>query len=122
MSKKILVIEDDDIALRLIDYTLRKEGHEVLLAKNGLEGISKAQSEEPDLVILDIRMPEMDGIEALGKVVGRFKKIPVILNTAYSSYKEDFRSWAAEAYVVKSSDLSELKGKIKEILGGREDG
>ncbi len=58
----------------------------------------------------------MDGIEALGKMVERFKDIPVILNTAYSSYKEDFRSWAAEGYVVKSSDLTELKHKIKEVL------
>ncbi|MDP6433176.1 MAG: response regulator, partial [Candidatus Scalindua sp.] len=56
------------------------------------------------------------GIEAMGRILGKKKEIPVIINTAYSNYKDSFMSWAADAYIVKTSDLSELKEKIKEVL------
>jgi len=92
------------------------EGYEVLLASNGKEAIQRIKKDIPDIVVMDIRMPEMDGIEALGRLVARYKDLPIILNTAYSSYRKDFRTWAAEAYLVKSSDLSELKAKIRDIL------
>jgi len=70
----------------------------------------------PDLIILDINMPVMNGLETLGRILGSNKKIPVIFNTAYSSYQDSFLSWAAEKYVVKSGDLKELKEAIKKIL------
>ena len=76
----------------------------------------KIKSEELDVVIMDIRMPAMDGLEAIGKILGLKKDIPIILNTAYSTYKEDFMSWAADAYVVKSSDLTQLKKTIRVVL------
>ena len=63
----------------------------------------------------------MDGLEVLGNIIGINNKIPIILNTAYPSYKDDFMSWAADAYVVKSSDLSELKEKIHDSLSKRRD-
>ena len=61
------------------------------------------------LVVLDIRMPGMDGIAALNAILGKNRRVPVILNTAYPQYKENFMTWGAEAYVVKSSGLTELK-------------
>ena len=69
-----------------------------------------------DLVILDLFIPEMDGLEVLSHLLVINDKIPVIINTAYLSYKENFISWAADAYVLKSSDLSELKEKIHASL------
>ena len=60
-----------------------------------------------------------DGIEALGKILAKNNQIPVILNTAYASYKDNFMSWSADAYVIKSSDMRELKDKISEILANR---
>ena len=66
---------------------------------------------------MDINMPKMSGIESIGKILSEHKKIPIIINTAYSSYKDDFMSWSADAYIIKSSDLKELKDKIKELLG-----
>lgn len=110
---KILFVDDEENLRELYKQQLSLEGYSVILAANGIEALIRAEQERPNLVIMDIRMPEMDGIEALGKMVERFKNTPVILNTAYSSYKEDFRTWAAEGYVVKSSDLTELKHKIK---------
>jgi two-component SAPR family response regulator len=69
-----------------------------------------------DLVVLDIVMPEMDGLEVLAKIVSRYKKMPVILHTSYAHYKNDFMTWLADAFVVKSSDLSVLKKTVKEFL------
>ena len=73
-------------------------------------------AEPLDLVILDIRMPGMDGLEALPRILGIKEGLPVIMNTAYTQYQDSFMSWAADAYVVKSSDLTELKEKVKELV------
>jgi DNA-binding response OmpR family regulator len=72
---------------------------------------------ETDLIILDIIMPVMDGVEALGRIVGKDGKIPIILNTSYPEYRQDFMSWAADTYIIKSADLRELKARICELLG-----
>ncbi len=117
MKKKILVVEDEEGLRLFYKEELEAEGYDVLTAGNGREAIQQLETEKPDLVILDIVMPVMDGMEALGRIVGKEKKVPVILNTSYSRYQEDFMSWAAEAYVTKSADLTELKKKIGELLG-----
>lgn len=114
--KKILVVEDEDSLRLLYQEELKAEGYEVIPARNGKEAIERLEKEKPDLVILDIVMPVMDGMETLGKILGKDRKIPIILNTSYSGYQQDFMSWAADAYITKSSDLSELKNKIKELL------
>jgi DNA-binding response OmpR family regulator len=63
MAKKILIIEDDPAISRLVDYTLRHEGYEIITASNGLEGINKAHKEAPDVIVLDVMLPGMDGFE-----------------------------------------------------------
>jgi CheY-like chemotaxis protein len=115
MKKRILVVEDEEGLRLLYKEELEAEGYEVLTAQNGREAIQKLE-EEPDLIILDIVMPVMDGMEALGRIVGRERKIPIILNTSYPGYRRDFMSWAADAYVTKSTDLGELKDKVRELL------
>ncbi len=114
--EKILLIDDEENILMLYQQELLEDGYQVLTAQNAREGIDKIKAEQFDLVVMDIRMPAMDGLEALGKILGLKKDIPVILNTAYSNYKDDFMSWAADAYVVKSSDLTQLKTTIREVL------
>jgi len=116
MKKKILVVEDEESLRLLYEEELKSEGYEVLTAVNGREAIELLETGKPDLIILDIVMPVMDGMEALGRIVGKERKIPIILNTSYSGYRQDFMSWAADAYVTKSADLSELKKKIRELL------
>ena len=116
MKKKVLVVEDEEGLRLLYEEELETEGYEVLTAKNGREAIQRLEEEKPDLIILDIVMPVMDGIEALGRMVGKERKIPIILNTSYPGYRHDFMSWAADAYVTKSVDLGELKDKVKELL------
>lgn len=114
--KTILVVEDDKNQRLLYEKELSLEGYNIIIARDGLEAIKKVKEHVPDLIIMDITMPKMNGIEAMGKILSEHKKIPVIINTAYTSYKDDFMSWSANAYVVKSSDLKELKDKIKELL------
>lgn len=116
---KVLVIEDEKNLRLLYQQDLQREGHEVLLAAEAREGLELAEREEPDLVVLDIRMPGMDGLEAMWRLLDRRPRMPVILNSAYSSYKDNFMSWAADAYVVKSSDTSELLARVREVLAAR---
>jgi len=112
----ILVVEDDRNQRLLYKEELSAEGYDILLAADGKEAVTEAETHPIDLVVMDISMPNMDGIEALGRILGKNRKIPIILNTAYASYKDDFRTWSADAYVVKSSDLKELKTTIKSVL------
>ncbi|MGA2468572.1 MAG: response regulator [Thermodesulfobacteriota bacterium] len=116
MKKKILVVEDEEGLRFLYQEELEAEGYEVLTAQNGREAIQQLEEGKPDLIILDIVMPVMDGMEALGRIVGKERKIPIILNTSYPGYRRDFMSWAADAYVTKSTDLEVLKDKVRELL------
>ena len=120
---KILLVEDDTNQAILYQQELEADGHEVILATNGREAVQIADDAKPDLVVMDISMPGMDGIEAMGKILSEHNKLPVILNTAYASYKDNFLSWSADAYVIKSSDLTELKATIDGLLdkGGAEE-
>jgi len=120
LKKKILLVEDEEALRLLYQEELEEEGYEVFTAKNGKEALQKLRKEKPDLVILDIVMPEMDGMEALGRILGEEKRVPIILHTSHPGYQEDFMSWAADAYVLKSTDRNELKEKIKELLEKRE--
>lgn len=114
--KTILVVEDDKNQLLLYEQELSLEGYNIITARDGLEAIKKVKEESPDLIIMDINMPRMNGIESMGKILTE-QKVPIIINTAYSIYKDNFMSWSADAYIIKSSDLSELKNKIKELIG-----
>ncbi len=115
-KKKILVVDDDINQGLLYEQELVDEGYAVDVANSGEKALEMVTDHPYDLVILDIGMPYMDGLETLGKMLSMDNRLPVILNTAYPSYKDNFMSWAADAYVVKSSDLTELKEKIRESL------
>jgi DNA-binding response OmpR family regulator len=112
-------VDDDLSLLRLYQDELSEEGYKVILAKDGKEALAKFEKEKPQVVVMDIRMPVMDGIEALTAMMGKDRQVPVILNTAYPQYRDNFMTWGAEAYVIKSSDLTELKKKIREVLNKR---
>jgi DNA-binding response OmpR family regulator len=120
--EKVLCVDDDLSLLRLYQEELTDEGYKVILAKDGREALKKFENESPNVVVMDIRMPVMDGIETLTAMLGKDRQVPVILNTAYPQYRENFMTWGAEAYVIKSSDLTELKRKIREVLDRRKKG
>jgi DNA-binding response OmpR family regulator len=112
---KILVVDDDLHVQRLYKEEFEDEGYEVVVASNGQEAIEKFEKEVPDIVTLDILLPDIDGIRVLRQMKEKNPKIPVIMSTAYD-YRDDFAVWASEAYIVKSSDLEELKAMIKNLL------
>jgi DNA-binding response OmpR family regulator len=112
----ILVVDDEDHIRRLYEKELSEEGYQVRTATTGEEAVKLAESQPPDLVILDIKLEDQDGLELLGDLKRISQNTPIILNSAYSTYKSDFQSWLADAYLVKSPNLDELKKKIKELV------
>ena len=119
-KNRILVVDDEEGLRLLYKEELEDEGAEVELAASGEEALEKLEKNSIDLVLLDIKMPGMDGVEVLRRVKEKWKDLPVILCTAYPHYKHDFGTWASDAYVVKSSDLTELKQTVREILAKKE--
>ena len=112
----ILVVEDDPNQCLLYANEIRAAGYDVITAHDGREALEVVEKARPDLVVMDVSMPGIDGIEAMSRMLAKDHKLPIILNTAYATYRESFRSWSADAYVVKSSDLTELKDTIKKVL------
>lgn len=112
---KILVVDDEKNILKLYKAELEDEGYTVVTANSGKEAIELFEKENPDLVTLDILMPDIDGIRVLRQMKEMKPNVPVIMLTAYD-YRDDFSVWVSDAYVVKSSDLTSLKATIKQIL------
>ena len=114
--KKIMVVDDEENIRFLYKEEFEEEGFTVELAKNGEEALDKLPTIQPDLITLDIKMPGMGGIEVLKRIREKDKHLPIILCSAYSDYKQDFATWASDAYVVKCADLTELKSTIRRLL------
>ncbi|WP_022669618.1 response regulator [Hippea alviniae] len=117
MAKKIMVVDDEDAIRLLYQEEFEDEGYEVIACADGEEALEKFDKENPDIVVLDIAMPGMSGLDVLSKIKEKSPKTPVIMSTAYSHYKDDFYTYVADAYIVKSPDLTELKEKVKELIG-----
>ena len=115
MKKKILIAEDNEGLRLLLAEELEEEGYDVITARNGEEVLLRSKAEKPDLIITDIVMPKMDGIRAIALVL-EDSKPRIIIHSAFAEYKENFMSWGADAYIVKSGDLRELKEKVRELL------
>ena len=117
---KILLVDDEQDILEIVGYNLSSEGYQVFTAKNGLEAIDAAKSEQPDLIILDVMMPEMDGIEACEQI----RKIPELSNTIITfltARGEDYSQVAgfdagADDYITKPVKPKVLLSKVKALL------
>ncbi len=115
-GKKILLVDDEEGIQLLYREEFEDDGFVVDSAMNGREALAKFKSEQPDLVILDINMPGMNGIEVLRQMKEMNADLPVILSSAYQEYKEDFGAWACEEYIVKSANMDELKAAVHKYL------
>ncbi len=115
--KRVLVVDDEESIRELYRADLADDGYEVGLAADGGQAIRLLETFRPDLVTLDIKLPDFDGIEVLRRIRERNSTIPVILVTAFGEFKQDFNTWASDAYIVKSHDTTELKEAVRKLLG-----
>jgi len=113
---KILIVDDEEYIRTLYKEELLREGYQVSTSATGRNILELIEKERPDLIILDIKMSDCNGLDILQIIRNKYYNMPVILSTAYEIYKNDIKSMAADFYVVKSFDLTELKKRIKRAL------
>jgi len=113
---KILIVDDEEHIRFLYSEELAEVGYEVITADSGFKLLERIEAEKPDLVVLDIKMVDYNGLDLLQDIRNKYYDLPVVLCTAYDTFKEDMKSIAADYYVIKSFDLTELKTKIAMAL------
>lgn len=113
---RILVIDGDDVARTACCEDLTRDGHLAVAVPCASAAREAVQREMPDLVVLDVGPPSSDGIGILGELLSLGREIRIVLHTVHLLYKDDFRSWLADAYVLKSQDTSELREVIRDVL------
>ncbi len=119
MPKCILVVDDEPIVVEISKRKLEEKGYEIMTAQNGLEALAALQKRIPDLILLDIQMPKMNGYTFMMEKIkiSEYSKIPVIILTAYGEMGPLFKRHGIKAYLLKPLKLQELLDKVKEILG-----
>ncbi len=115
--KNILLVDDEESIHLLYSDELEEEGYKVYSAYSGEEAMEKLRELSADLIILDINMPGMNGLETLRQIKELNPALPVILCSAYEEFKQDISSWASDEYLVKSANLDNLKAAVKRHLG-----
>jgi DNA-binding response OmpR family regulator len=113
---KVLIVDDEKHIRSLYSDELKEEGYEVATAPDGNDIYNLIENEKPDVILLDIKLADSNGLDVLQQIRNRYYNLPVILCSAYGSFKVDIKAIAADAYVVKSADLSELKQRIAQVL------
>ena len=114
---KICVVDDEDLLVKGIRFNLKNEGYEVVTGSNGLEAVDLARNEKPDLMVLDVMMPEMDGLTACTKI-REFSRVPIILLTAKTDDMDKLMGFdvGADDYLTKPFNILELKARIRALL------
>ena len=114
---KILVVDDEELLVKGIRFNLQNEGYEVIVGYNGLEAVEKAKKEQPNIIILDIMMPQMDGLTACAKI-REFSDVPIILLTAKVDDMDKLMGFeqGADDYLTKPFNILELKARVRALL------
>jgi DNA-binding response OmpR family regulator len=125
-GKKILIVEDEQSLLEALKVVLKKEGFRLDEALNGEEGFARIEEDIPDLVLLDLKMPKMDGIQLLEKIRGheKYKDIPVLILTNYDDIEQISRSvqLGIKGYLVKADwDIDDVVQKVKAVMADSEE-
>ena len=118
--KKILVVDDEVDLVETVRFPLEKEGYQVLVSYNGEDALNQARKEKPDLILLDLMLPKLDGYKVcrLLKFDDRYKQIPILMLTAKTQGKDRIlgKETGADDYITKPFDLELLMGKIRAFL------
>lgn len=115
--KKILLVDDEENIRFIYEEEFKEEGYTVTTAGNGIDALELFSREKPDLVVLDIQMPGLNGIEVLRRMKTLEPSVPIILCSAFPEFKQDLGAWASEEYIVKSSDITQLKEVVRRYIG-----
>ena len=115
----ILIVDDEDSIRALYRSELEEDGYSVICAHDGASALNALKDGTVHLVVLDIKLKGESGLQVLQEITRSHRQLPVILSTAYGSFKDDFSSWLADAYVVKSSNMQELKAEVSRVLDRR---
>ena len=119
-QKKILVVEDEPHIAKLVSFILEGAGYEVIQAYVGAEGIEKAQTEKPDLIVLDVMMPNLDGFQVAKMLTSdpTTKRIPIVMLSSKAQFEDKMRGLESGAvdYITKPFEKEELLEKVKECL------
>jgi len=113
------LVEDEADQRALYRDSFIDAGYQVVTADSGVEALKCMEAAKPDVIVLDIQMPGMDGIEALGKLLVHHKDIVVLFYSAYPAFKSNFMTWAADAFVVKTGDPAEIVDEVNRLLAER---
>jgi two-component system alkaline phosphatase synthesis response regulator PhoP/two-component system response regulator VicR len=120
MAKRILVVDDERHIVRLVQVNLERAGYEILTAYDGIEALEKVKTESPDMVVLDVMMPRMDGFEVLKNLQAdpRYQNIPVIMLTAKAQDADIFKGWSSgvSSYLTKPFNPRELLVFVERIF------
>jgi len=126
MAKKILVVDDERHIVRLVEVNLQRAGYDVVTAYDGVEALEVFEKEDPDMVVLDVMMPRMDGFEVLKKLQAdpNSQDVPVIMLTAKAQDADIFRGWSSgvSSYLTKPFNPRELLTFVERIFQSLEDG
>ncbi len=119
--KTILVADDDKNIRELLEIELSLQGYQVVLANNGLEALTKIKDRTPDLLILDIKMPDINGLEVLEALRKENKKFPIIICSAYEKMRDDYTIWTSDVagFITKPIDLDKLEAIIEKSLADK---
>lgn len=112
-----VLIVDNAANLRLLyRLELEPEGYEIVDAGSGTEALEVLTHEKIDAMVLELLLPDGLGLQLMEEILSRHRHLPLVINTAYSQFRDNFQTWAADAFVVKSSDLAELKNALAQAL------
>lgn len=115
----VLIVDDEENHRLLYKEELEDAGYEVIAAKSGPEAIEIAGQRRVDVAVVDIAMPGMDGVETISRLLNIDRSIPIIIHTAYCDFEDDFTTWVAEKYLIKTPDISRLVEAVDEVLERR---
>ncbi|MGH7491906.1 MAG: response regulator [bacterium] len=113
---RILIIDDETNLRLLYRHELGDEGYEVIDTASEMDALEILEHEKIDAVVLDLQLRETEGTVLLDKILARQRHMPIIINTAYDQFRDDFHLWGADAFVLKSADLSELKNALARVI------
>ena len=114
--KRILILEDEENLCHLYQQVLTDEGFAVVVARDGETALNLLERFPCDLAIVDIKLGASSGLDYMQEMLNRNKHLRIVINTAYAIYKQDFNTWSADAYLLKSSDLDELVQTVHRLL------